>query len=64
MRPEMLRQLDLIHQAMLDDPQKPYTDAEYQAERERVLAFPDARITYVRCEVAKQTGAPRPAGCQ
>ena len=64
MRQEMQRQLDLINQAMLEDPQKPYTNAEYNAERERVLAFPDARITFVRCEVSKQTGAARPAGCQ
>ena len=64
MRQEMQRQFDLINQAMLEDQQKPYTNAEYQAERERVLAFPEARITYVRCEVSKQTGAARPAGCQ
>ena len=49
---------------MLDDTLKPYTNAEYQAARETLLAFPEARITYVRCEVAKQTGAARPAGCQ
>ena len=64
MRQEMQRQLDLINEAMLEDPQKPYTNAEYNAERARLLAFPDARIRYVRCEVSKQTGAARPAGCQ
>jgi len=64
MRQEMQRQLDLINQAMLEDQQKPYTNAEYNAERERMLAFPDARITFVRCEVSKQTGAARPPGCQ
>jgi spore coat protein CotH len=64
MRQEMQRQLDLINQAMLEDPQKPYTNAEYSAERQRVLAFPDARITFVRCEVSKLTGSARPAGCQ
>lgn len=64
MRQEMQRQLDLIDQAMLEDPQKPYSNDEYTAERTRLLAFPDARITYVRCEVSKQTGSPRPAGCQ
>ena len=37
---------------------------EYQAEKSKLLAFPDARITYVRCEVAKSVGTPRPAGCQ
>lgn len=64
MRQEMQRQFDLINQAMLEDPQKPYTNAEYNAERERMLAFPDARVTFVRCEVSKQTGAARPPGCQ
>jgi spore coat protein H len=64
LRAEMQRQFDLINQAMLEDPQKPYTNAEYQAERERVLLFPDARVSYVRCEVSKQTGAARPSGCQ
>ena len=64
MRQEMQRQLDLINEAMLEDPQKTYTNAEYNAERERLLAFPDARVSFVRCEVSKLTGAPRPAGCQ
>ena len=64
MRQEMQRQLDLINQAMLEDPQKPYTNAEYNAERERMLQFTDARVTFVRCEVSKQTGAARPPGCQ
>ncbi|HJU42290.1 MAG TPA: CotH kinase family protein [Vicinamibacterales bacterium] len=63
MRQEMQRQFDLINQAMLEDPQKPYTNDEYNAERQRLLAFPDARITFVRCEVSKQTGAALPAGC-
>jgi spore coat protein H len=64
LRGEMQRQFDLIDQAMLEDPQKPYTNAEYQAERARVLAFPDARVSFVRCEVSKQTGAALPSGCQ
>jgi spore coat protein H len=64
MRQEMQRQFDLIHDAMLADTVKPYTNAEYAADREALLAFPDARITYVRCEVAKATGATRPSGCQ
>jgi spore coat protein CotH len=63
MRSEMQRQLDLIHQAMLEDPQKPYTNDQYIAERERMLAFPEARINYVRCEVARGTGAAVPAHC-
>jgi spore coat protein CotH len=64
LRQEMQRQLDLIAQAMLEDTRKPYSNAEFAAERDRLLAFPDARITFVRCEVSKQTGAARPAGCQ
>ncbi len=64
LRQEMQRQLDLIDQAMLEDPQKPYTNAEYTAERERLLAFPAARITFVRCEIARENGSPLPAGCQ
>jgi spore coat protein CotH len=64
MRQEMQRQFDLIDQAMQDDAQKPYSNSAYAAERARLLAFPDARITFVRCEVSKQTGAALPAGCQ
>jgi spore coat protein CotH len=64
LRQEMQRQLDMINEAMLADTLKPYTNAEYMADREALLAFPDARITFVRCEVAKQTGATRPSGCQ
>ena len=54
----------MIHDAMISDTKKPYSNGEYLAERTALLAFPDARITYVRCEVAKTVGSPRPAGCQ
>ena len=64
LRQEMQRQLDMINQAMLADTLKPYSNSEHQAARETLLTFPEQRITYVRCEVAKQTGATRPAGCQ
>ena len=64
LRAEMQRQLDLINQAMLEDTQKPYSNDQHTAERERLLAFPDARVSFVRCEVSKLTGAARPAGCQ
>jgi spore coat protein CotH len=64
LRQEMQRQLDMINEAMLADTLKPYSNSEYQSERETLLAFPEARVTYVRCEVAKQTGAARPSGCQ
>jgi spore coat protein H len=64
LRQEMQRQFEMINTAMLEDTLKPYSNGDYQADRESLLAFPDARVTYVRCEVAKQTGAARPAGCQ
>lgn len=64
LREEMQRQLDMINDAMVADTLKPYSNSEYLAERDTLLAFPAARITYVRCEVAKSTGATRPSGCQ
>jgi len=64
LRQEMQRQLDMINEAMLADTLKDYTNSEYQAARETLLTFPAARITYVRCEVARGTGAPLPSGCQ
>jgi spore coat protein CotH len=63
LRQEMQRQLDLINEAMLADTLKPYSNAEHAAARDTLLAFPDARITYVRCEVARTSGAARPSGC-
>jgi spore coat protein H len=63
MRQEMQRQFDLVHQAMIEDTQKPYSNEQYAAERERLLGFPDARITFVRCETARAAGTPLPAGC-
>jgi spore coat protein CotH len=64
LRQEMQRQLEMINAAMLEDTLKPYSNSEFQSDRDALLTFPDARITYVRCEVAKQTGAARPSGCQ
>jgi spore coat protein CotH len=64
LRQEMQRQLDMTNDAMRTDTLKPYSNADYTAARDTLLAFPQARITYVRCEVAKQTGATKPAGCQ
>ena len=63
LRQEMQRQFDMINDAMLSDTKKPYSNDDYLADRATLLAFPDARITYVRCEVAKTAGSPRPAGC-
>jgi spore coat protein H len=64
MQQEMQRQFTMIDDAMISDPVKLWTVDEYQAEKAKLLAFPDARITYVRCEVAKTLGSARPAGCQ
>ena len=63
MRQEMQRQFDLINQAMIEDAQKPYTNDQYAAERDRLLAFTDSRITFVRCGVARAAGTALPAGC-
>lgn len=64
LKQEMQRQLDMINEAMLADPVKPYSNAEHLAGRENLLNFPDARITYVRCEVARGTESPLPASCR
>ena len=64
LRQEMQRQLDMINGAMLADTLKPYSNSEHQAARETLLTFPEQRITYVRCEVAKATGAPPPSSCR
>ena len=64
MRQEMQRQFDMIDTAMQEDTQKPYSNAEYGAERDRLLSFPEARIIYVRCDVARETGASLPANCR
>jgi spore coat protein CotH len=61
---EMQRQFEMINDAMLSDTNKPYSNADYMADRAALLTFPDARISYVRCEVSKTVGSPRPAGCQ
>lgn len=63
MQAEMQRQLTMIADAMQEDTAKPYTNAEHAADRDTMLAFTPARVTYVRCEVARATGAARPAGC-
>ena len=64
MRQEMQRQFEMINTAMQEDTQKPYSNGEYVAERDRLLAFPEARITYVRCDVARASGGSLPANCR
>jgi len=63
MQAEMQRQFTMIATAMQEDTVKPYTNADHAAARDTMLAFAPARVTYVRCEVAKALGTTRPAGC-
>jgi len=63
MQAETERQLAMIAEAMQEDALKPYSNADHAAARETMLAFGQARVTYVRCEAAKAQGTPRPAGC-
>lgn len=63
MQAEMQRQFTMIADAMQEDTMKPYTNAEHATDRDTMLAFAPARVTYVRCEVAKTAGTTRPAGC-
>ncbi|MDO8681237.1 MAG: CotH kinase family protein [Acidobacteriota bacterium] len=61
---EMQRQFAMIANAMESDTKKPYSNSDHATARDAMLAFPAARITVVRCDVAKQTGTTLPAGCQ
>ena len=63
MQGEAQRQLTMIAEAMQADTVKPYTNAEHATARDTMLAFGPARVTYVRCEVAKTVGTTRPSGC-
>ncbi|MDP2322330.1 MAG: CotH kinase family protein [Acidobacteriota bacterium] len=63
MHAEMERQLTMISAAMQEDTKKPYTNADHAADGETMLAFTPARVSYVRCEVARAVGTPLPAGC-
>ena len=61
---EMRRQLDLIGDAMREDPSKPYYQRRARRGQGRAArASRTARIAYVRCESARATGAALPAGC-
>mgnify|MGYP006267518629 CR=1 FL=1 len=64
LRQEIQREFDLTTESMLADPAHLFSAEEYQADKNNLLAFADARVTYVRCEVAKVLGSTRPAGCQ
>ena len=61
---EMRRQLDLIGDAMREDPSKPYSNDDHAAARAAMLDFPNQRVDYVRCETTKALGqAPAPGVC-
>jgi spore coat protein CotH len=63
LRQEMQRQFDLINTAMLEDTLKPYSNDQHATARQQLLAFPDARIIYVQCEIARENRTALPAGC-
>jgi spore coat protein CotH len=63
MQQEMQRQFAMIADAMQSDTNKPYSNADHAAARDAMLKFEPERISVVRCDVAAQTGTPRPAGC-
>ncbi len=59
---EVRRQLDLIAEAMREDPSKPFTNDEFEAGRAAMLEFPDPRISYVVCETTTALGQSPAAG--
>jgi hypothetical protein len=59
----MRRQFAVSGDARREDPSKPYSNDDHAAARDAMLAFPDARIPFVRCETARATGAALPDGC-
>jgi spore coat protein CotH len=59
---EVRRQLDLIADAMREDPSKPFTNDEFEAARLTMLDFPGPRVSYVTCEATKALGQSPAAG--
>jgi len=59
---EVRRQLDLIADAMREDPSKPFTNDEFEAARATMLNFPNPRVSYVACETTKALGQSPAAG--
>ena len=60
---EVRRQLDLISEAMREDPSKPFTNDEFEAGRAAMLGFPNPRVAYVVCETTKALGQPADGVC-
>jgi hypothetical protein len=50
---EIQRQRTLITEFMHADPAKRYTNEQFQAAADELVAFARSRTPYVRCEVAK-----------
>ena len=59
---EVRRQLDLIADAMREDPSKPFTNDEFETARIIMLNFPSPRVTYVVCETTRALGQTPAAG--
>jgi hypothetical protein len=59
---EVRRQLDLIADAMQEDPSKPYTNSEFEAARATMLNFTNPRVAYVTCETTRALGQSPAAG--
>jgi spore coat protein CotH len=60
MEAEIRRQLELIDQAMREDPLKPYGNDQFDGSRGVMSAFTKDRIAFVRCEMER---GPR-TGCE
>jgi spore coat protein H len=46
---EIIRNVQLIDTAMLEDPSKPFSNSTYEGEKGEMLSFARARIAYVKC---------------
>jgi hypothetical protein len=58
---EVRRQLDLINQALREDPSKPYSFDEHERERSAMIIFSRERTRSVYSQLQTQTAArPRP----
>ncbi len=59
---EVRRQLDLIADAMREDPSKPFTNDEFETARVIMMNFPNPRVSYVRVRDARALGQTPAAG--
>jgi spore coat protein H len=49
---EIIRTVQLIDSAMLEDPSKPFSNGSYEGEKGEMLSFARERIAYVKCALA------------